>query len=1056
MRRFVLLLLAASGCHRSNDVAEVDAGSPTTATVDSPLRAFAASGDITAVTSSAVAFDGALRIGATSSNALETNAPATADAPLRVALGGGDVFAASLRPIGARAVSCARTSDARTVVCNEAYRGVDLAMIADGARAETFAVLRDASALEKGRARLTFALATSEGLFAQQEDARVVIRDRERNVRFTIPAPYAVDAKGARRDVTMRFADGRLELELDPAGLSYPVAIDPGLEAATWTDKTPVTTPPAIRYIDGFYDSIRKKTVFYGGYITGGVNTSYTWDGSTLTAGPALPRSLLMGSSVFASKRGVGWVFGGQSGAYSMDDIMEYDGTTWTLVTPSPRPSGRAGAGLAYDGKRDVVVLFGGLNTYGSYFTLMGDTWEHSSGGFSAKTPATKPTGRWATQMGYDPKRDVVVMYGGQTGTSGAVTSTLGDTWEWSGTDWKAITPTASPPALAGGALLWDEVGARLVLVGGNSVDNYSYDGVTWTKLTTSGFARRLQGAFVYDSTRKTMLAYGGMSSSGALYGMSGWTSPGTVYSSIVEWQPASCTSSSACGTGGTCVAGHCCATACSGSCQTCAPDGVCNTMGAGTTPSDPTCFIKCNGTSNNCTGSCATDTDCVAGARCASGTCVKYKPLGGVCTTGAECIGGTCVDGFCCDRPCGGTCEACDVAGKLGTCTTVPKDAAPHGTRSCPGTGVCAGVCDGTSNVCTFAGSTQACALATCIGNTLSQAGSCDGAGSCAKPGSVNCAPYVCTGSACTNTCSTSADCAATGYCSFSKCLAKKAELASCTSNEECLAGSCVAGACGGIVDAGADTFMPDTFVPPDTAVADTAVADTAVADTFVPPADTGSVEDVIATTPAPPFNTTKVPTEFTRCTKGSECTTGFCVDGVCCNNECEGRCHSCALLTSPGICAEEPEGVDLRHECGPANTCLGTCGKGGKCIGAGSGTMCAANRCTSASTGVGPAYCPGPGAKCPTDGATPFDCAPYACEPAFGACRSVCSSSNDCANGFVCDVDKKQCVAAPPPPAADDGGCAVGHGQRGGLAWTLVGLTALLATRRRKRARA
>jgi len=1052
MRRLFLLFLATSGCQRSTEVAQVDAGPTTTASVDSPLRAFAANGDIAAVTSAAVAFNAGLRIGASSSSALEVVAPATADAPLRVSLGGGDVFTASLRPIGARAVSCVRTSDARTVVCSEAYRGVDLAMVADGSRAETFAVLRDASALDKGRARFAFALATSEGLHAQQEDARVVIRDRERNTRFTVPAPYAVDAKGTRRDVTMRFDAGRLELELDPAGLAYPIAIDPGLESATWTDKTPTTPPPAVRYVDGFYDSIRKKTIFYGGYTTLQLNTTYSWDGSTLTAGPNLPRTLINAPSVFASKRGVGWLFGGQSSAYSMDDIIEFDGTTWTIVTPSVRPTGRAGAGLAYDSKRDVIVLFGGLNTYGSYFTLYADTWEHSSGGFSAKTPMTKPTGRWATQMGYDPKRDVVVMFGGQTGSSAGVTSTLGDTWEWSGTDWKAITPAASPPPLAGGALLWDDVGGRLVLVGGNTVDNYAYDGVTWTRLTTTGFARRLQGAFVYDSSRKTMIAYGGMSSSGALWGTSGWTAPGTVYSSIVEWQVASCTSSSACGTGGTCVAGHCCATACSGSCQTCAPDGVCNTMTAGTTPSDPTCLIKCNGTSNSCTGSCTTDTDCVTGARCASGTCVRYKPLGGVCTTGAECIGGTCVDGFCCDRPCGGTCEACDVAGKLGTCTTIPKDATPHGARSCPGTGICAGTCDGVTNVCTFAGSTQACALATCIGNTLSQAGSCDGAGSCAKPASVNCAPHVCMGAACTNTCTTSADCAATGYCSFSKCLAKKAELGACTANEECLSGSCVAGACGMIVDAGPDTFMPDTFVPDTYTPPDTELPDTAVADTYVPPTDTGRVEDVIATTPAPPFNSTKVSNEFTRCTKSSECTTGFCVDGVCCNNECERTCHSCALLTSPGVCAEEPEGVDLRNECGPANSCLGTCGKGAKCIGAGSGTMCAANRCTSASTGVGPAYCPAPGAKCPTDTATPFDCSPYTCEPAFGACRGMCSASNDCANGFVCDVDKKTCVAPAPPAAAEDGGCTMGHGGGAGAAWSALALAALLATRRRR----
>jgi hypothetical protein len=208
------------------------------------------------------------------------------------------------------------------------------------------------------------------------------------------------------------------------------------------------------------------------------------------------------------------------------------------------------------------------------------------------------------------------------------------------------------------------------------------------------------------------------------------------------------------------------------------------------------------------------------------------------------------------------------------------------------------------------------------------------------------------------------------------------------------------------------------------------------------------------IADAPAPTLPGTPGVGDFQRCTKDSECATGFCVEGVCCDQRCDQRCHSCALLGSPGKCTQEPVGVDLKNECGPANTCLGTCGPDGACIGAGAGTMCARNKCVGPTQGVGPAYCAGPGAKCPLDAVAPFDCAPYVCEPAFGACRTQCNGSADCANGFVCDLSTKSCVAAP-PAAADEGGCSLATpratmGARTQALWCFGVIVALLVARR------
>jgi len=73
-------------------------------------------------------------------------------------------------------------------------------------------------------------------------------------------------------------------------------------------------------------------------------------------------------------------------------------------------------------------------------------------------------------------------------------------------------------------------------------------------------------------------------------------------------------------------------------------------------------------------------------------------------------------------------------------------------------------------------------------------------------------------------------------------------------------------------------------------------------------------------------------------------------------------------------------------------------------------------------------------------------FDCSPYACISAFGACASSCSTSDDCAPGLVCD--QRTCVA---PTQGDAGGCAYG----GPSSTSFMGLSLALAMLGRLRRR-
>jgi hypothetical protein len=537
-------------------------------------------------------------------------------------------------------------------------------------------------------------------------------------------------------------------------------------------------------------------------------------------------------------------------------------------------------------------------------------------------------------------------------------------------------------------------------------------------------------------------------------------------------------------------------------------------------------------------------------GAPHSSAEVYSIGALGATCTDDSQCSSATCTDGVCCDKPCSGSCEACDVTGSIGTCSLVTG--AVHGSRvSCTGAGTtCGGTCSGSSTSCQYPPATTECVAAGCTAGTAKPSVKCNGLGACSTYTTTACAPYACGAVSCKTSCLVNADCIASHYCAGGACVPRKDAGVACTDSGECTSpnvcadgvccdtacngacescnlsgsagvcskvpdgiadphGKCATGPCADQCRAGACAFKAATTVCaaagcsasaiiPETKCSGTSetctpassmpcagglvcadatncktsctvgtdcvtgACDTATGKCVTPsdagppdtePADTGTDEGLVAETPAPdPGPTPSISGTFTRCSKKTDCPTGNCVDGVCCDSPCNERCHTCSLLTSPGKCVESPVGMDLRAECGPAHSCFGTCGPGAKCIGSGPGTMCARNQCTTPTGGIGPAYCAGAGAACP-DERVAFDCAPYICEPAFGACRTVCSTSLDCMNGFACDVSTGRCQASAPPPA-EDSGCAMSTTRSASpLSAGAVALLATLAFMRRRR---
>ncbi|MHB8874990.1 MAG: hypothetical protein ACYC8T_15000, partial [Myxococcaceae bacterium] len=192
--------------------------------------------------------------------------------------------------------------------------------------------------------------------------------------------------------------------------------------------------------------------------------------------------------------------------------------------------------------------------------------------------------------------------------------------------------------------------------------------------------------------------------------------------------------------TSGSCADGVCCTSDCVGSCNSCVMSGAIGTCTnySASAPGNPTCAPYVCGGGATCGTTCSTDAQCVAGYWCSSSTCLPKSTNGIACTGNNQCGSGSCTDGVCCNTGCGAACQACNLAGAVGTCSNIPDNTDP----------------------------------ATECGNYT-----CNGAGAC----STSCAGGSC-----------SADCKAQFFCNGSACAADKGNLNGCTADCECIAGTC------------------------------------------------------------------------------------------------------------------------------------------------------------------------------------------------------------------------------------------------------------------------
>ena len=225
------------------------------------------------------------------------------------------------------------------------------------------------------------------------------------------------------------------------------------------------------------YDPDRALVWVFGGQDNNStdVSTLLSFDGSRWREYPAAgPVARNYPSAAFDQAREQFVMFGGTLGAtLAAPETWVWNRTSWTLATPAMSPVSRVAHAMVYDSRRHVIVMFGGAsNPFIS--TFLDDTWEWDGVTWTPITPAVKPPARVVGAATYDEARGVVLMYGGYNG------GPLNDVWQYDGVAWTELPAPTAPPNRFLSPFAYDHTAREATLFGGRTFSGSDFSD-TWT-----------------------------------------------------------------------------------------------------------------------------------------------------------------------------------------------------------------------------------------------------------------------------------------------------------------------------------------------------------------------------------------------------------------------------------------------------------------------------------------------------------------------------------------------------------------------------------------------
>lgn len=132
---------------------------------------------------------------------------------------------------------------------------------------------------------------------------------------------------------------------------------------------------------------------------------------------------------------------------------------------------------------------------------------EWDSSGWSERTFQGGPVSRQGALLGYDPRRDRVVLYGGYDPLTRI---RLTDTWECDGGTWTQVVALSALGVRFAGSLLYSPAYEGLLTVMTDDREIWLWDGQAWTRLASDALRRSADGMPIgqpaYDPTRNRLL----------------------------------------------------------------------------------------------------------------------------------------------------------------------------------------------------------------------------------------------------------------------------------------------------------------------------------------------------------------------------------------------------------------------------------------------------------------------------------------------------------------------------------------------------------------------
>jgi MYXO-CTERM domain-containing protein len=207
-------------------------------------------------------------------------------------------------------------------------------------------------------------------------------------------------------------------------------------DGTTWTRGAAAmsATPSGLHMA---HDTQRKRTVM----VTDG--STWEYDGKTWRNAGAAPGTVSL--LAYHEAHGV-------SVALIDGATWAWDGTSWS-DTGSGAPTGVRDGAMAYDAARERLVCFGGY-TDGSGDSEIDETWEWDGSAWTRMSPAVSPSPRGGHGMAFDSRRQRIVLYGGYYAN---------ELWDYDGTTWALRMAQPAPPGSFSNGLVYDAARDRMV-----------------------------------------------------------------------------------------------------------------------------------------------------------------------------------------------------------------------------------------------------------------------------------------------------------------------------------------------------------------------------------------------------------------------------------------------------------------------------------------------------------------------------------------------------------------------------------------------------------------